>query len=188
MSSRREAILRTAVRLFSENGYHATGIDRLIKESGVAKMTLYKHFASKEDLILAALRRWDEESRRWLTGEVESRAGSPRDRLLVLFDVLDDWFDQQDFKGCLFINATAEFSDPEDPIHAAAAEHKRLFRRYLKSLVAAAGVQHVDALTDQLVLLMEGAIVSAQVHQVAGAGRQARAAAAALLGAADRAA
>ena len=130
MTSRKEAILETAVRLFRENGYHATGIDRIIAESGVAKMTLYNHFKSKNELILAALRRWDEQSRHWLITEIEKAAATPRARLRALFDVLDDWFESNDFKGCMFINAAAEFSDHDDPIHFAAAEHKRLFQRY----------------------------------------------------------
>ncbi|MFK8014708.1 MAG: TetR/AcrR family transcriptional regulator [Gammaproteobacteria bacterium] len=181
MSSRREAILSTAVRLFSANGYHATGIDRVIKESGVAKMTLYNHFGSKEELILAALRRWDEDSRRWLMNEINARGTTPRERLLVLFDVLDEWFDQQNFKGCMFINATAEYSDPDDPIHAAAAEHKRLFRRFLRDQVAQLGVENIDQVTDQMALLMEGAIVTTQVHQQRGAGQRAKSVATALL-------
>lgn len=188
MSARREAILKTAVQLFSANGYHATGIDRIIKESGVAKMTLYKYFASKDELILASLRRWDEESRRWLVEQMHARGQTPYARLLALFDVLDDWFDQQAFRGCMFINATAEFSDPDDPIHAAAAEHKRLFRRHLREQVRASGVATVEQVTDQLVLLMEGAIVTTLVHQKSGAGQRAKSAARALLTAAKAAA
>lgn len=163
MTSRREQLLETAVELFGQHGYHATGIDRIIAESGVAKMTLYKHFKSKDELILAALRRWDEQSRHWLISEVESRANEPGERLLALFDVLDEWFEQKYFNGCMFINATAEYADQDDPIHAAAAEHKRLFRRYLREQAVAAGFVNADELTDQIVLLMEGAIVTAHV-------------------------
>ena len=90
---RKEHLIQTAVELFRRRGYHATGIDRIIAEAGVAKMTLYKHFRSKDDLIVAALRRWDEDSRRWLIRAIEERADEPYERLLALFDVLDEWFD-----------------------------------------------------------------------------------------------
>ena len=183
MISRREQLLETAVQLFGQNGYHATGIDRIIAESGVAKMTLYKHFKSKEELILAALRRWDEQSRRWLTSEMESRADGPNERLLVLFDVLDEWFQEKYFKGCMFINASAEYADQEDPIHAVAAEHKRLFRRYLHEQVVAAGYPDPDTLTEQIALLMEGAIVTAHISGKE-AGRRAKDAARILMNAA----
>ena len=76
-SLRRDHLVATALALFSKHGYHATGIDRILAESGVAKMTLYKHFRSKDELILAALRRRDEEFRRWLQAEIESRAATP---------------------------------------------------------------------------------------------------------------
>ena len=181
VTSRRELILETAVRLFRERGYHATGIDKIIAESGVAKMTLYRYFKSKDELILAALRRWDEQSRHWLVTEIAARSKSVEERPLVLFDVLDDWFDSNDFKGCMFINAAAEYSDHDDPIHTAAAEHKRLFRRYLREQVVAGGYENADELTDQIVFLMEGAIVTAQVSRQRGAGAQARKAAETLL-------
>lgn len=181
MTSRRELILETAVRLFREHGYHATGIDKIIAESGVAKMTLYRYFKSKDELILAALRRWDEQSRHWLMTEIAARSKSVEERPLVLFDVLDDWFDSNDFKGCMFINAAAEYSEHDDPIHTTAAEHKRLFRRYLREQVVAGGYENADELTDQLVFLMEGAIVTAQVSRQRGAGARARKAAETLL-------
>lgn len=167
---RKEHLIQTAVELFRRRGYHATGIDRIIAEAGVAKMTLYKHFRSKDDLIVAALRRWDEDSRRWLIRAIEERADEPYERLLALFDVLDEWFDTPEYGGCMFINAAAEYPDPTDPIHRAAAEHKRLFREYLQEQVAACGFEDPDVVTGQLLLLMEGAIVTAQVSRQVGPG------------------
>lgn len=163
MSRLRDQLVNTAVKLFSRHGYHATGIDKIIAEAGVSKMTLYNHFKSKDELILAALRRWDEESRHWLMREIERRATEPRERLLALFDVLDDWFSDKGFSGCMFINATAEYAQLDDPIHMAAAEHKRLFRAYLIKQAEMAGVKDPKSLADQIALLMEGTIVTAQV-------------------------
>lgn len=176
-SGARDRLVNTAVKLFSRHGYHAMGIDRIIAEAGVSKMTLYNHFRSKDELILAALRRWDEESRNWLMRETERRAKTPRERLLAIFDVLDEWFASNEFCGCMFINATAEFAQQDDPIHVTAVEHKRLFRAYIRKQAEAAGVSEPEELADRIVLLMEGAIVTAQVTGRSDTGAQARKAA-----------
>jgi AcrR family transcriptional regulator len=171
----------TAIRLFREHGYHATGIDKIIAEAGVSKMTLYKHFRSKDELILTALQVWDEESRAWLANAIEQRAQSPRERLLALFDVLDEWFANSDFTGCMFINAIAEFARQQDPIHLAAAQHKRLFRDYIRQLARAAGAQDPDVLGDHISLLMEGCIVTAHAMGKSNIGAKARVAAEVLI-------
>lgn len=176
-TNRRDELINTAVKLFGRQGYHATGIDQIIAESGVAKMTLYNHFKSKDELILAALRRWDEESRHWLMRAIERRARNPRERLFVLFDVLGEWFESEDYSGCMFINATAEFAQHDDPIHVAAAEHKRLFRAYLHQQASTAGAKDPSALVEQIALLMEGAIVTTQITRKGNAAAQARSAA-----------
>ncbi len=178
-SSRRDHLVDTALRLFSEGGYRATGIDKILAESGVAKMTLYKHFKSKDELILAALRRRDETFRNWFMREVERRARSPRARLLATFDVIGDWIAKPEFQGCMFINACSEFGGKDDPIHAAAAEHKRLIFGYLRELAAAAGAS--EDLAREVMLLLEGAIVVAQVSREPQAARSARKAAEVLL-------
>lgn len=173
--------MTTAVSLFSKHGFHATGIDRILAQSGVSKKTLYNHFKSKDELILTVLRRWDEQSRLWLMRAMEQRAREPDQQLLALFDILDEWFVSQDFYGCLFINATAEYSNPDHPIHAMAAEHKRLFRVYLRTLAVQAGAEKPDDLVTQFGLLMEGAIVTAQFTNNPDAGAQARQAASVIL-------
>jgi AcrR family transcriptional regulator len=180
-SIRRDHLVDTALNLFSRNGFHATGIDRILSESGVAKMTLYKHFKSKDELILAALRRRDELHRNWFMREVEKLASTPRERLVALFTALETWFQSNEFSGCCFINATAEYGDKDDPIHAAAAEHKRLVRAYVRELAENAQVKEPDVLTDHLMLLMEGAIVSAHMTGEATPAQQARAAAEVLI-------
>jgi AcrR family transcriptional regulator len=102
--SGRERVLATAYQLFSRHGTRAVGVDRIIAESGVAKMTLYRNFASKDELILAFLERREERwTRAWLQDTVERRAATPAQRLLTIFDVFGEWFARDDFEGCSFI-------------------------------------------------------------------------------------
>ena len=162
-STKRDHLINTALELFSREGFHATGIDKILSKSGVAKMTLYNHFKSKDELILAVLRRRDETFRNWFMRTVEASAESPRDRLLAIFDVLEQWIRQENFCGCTFINATAEFGERGDFIRGSCAEHKRLVLDYLEKLAAAAGASDPAELAFALNLLAEGAIVSAQV-------------------------
>ena len=172
--SRRDHLVETALALFMRDGFHATGIDRILGHAGVAKMTLYNHFKSKDELILAALRLRDERFLAWFTAAVEGRAENPRGRLLALFGAIDEWINEPDFTGCAFINAAAEYGRPDDPIHVAAAAHKRLVRDYVRGIAAAAGARDADVLADALHLLMEGAIVSAHVGGRKGAAKLAR--------------
>lgn len=164
-STKREQLVDTAIELFYRRGFNATGIDKILAEAGVAKMTLYNHFKSKDELILAALRRRDERLRDWLMRFVEEHAESARDRLLAVFDAHREWFEQDDFRGCMFINAAAEFSSIADPIHGIAAEHKRLISGYLRGLANEAGAADSERLAAQLMLLLDGAIVGAQISK-----------------------
>lgn len=180
-SSARDTLLETALRLFHKDGFHATGIDRILADSKVAKATLYKYFRSKDDLMLAALRLRDARFREHLETEVAARAIGPRDALLKLFEVLGDWFASPDFRGCLFINASAEFGDPTDALHKAAAEHKAKVLDWVHRLCAKAGAPDAFGLARQLCLLKEGAIVTAQVSNDPRAAHTARALAEQLL-------
>lgn len=169
MTSRRDHLVDTALRLFYTQGFHATGIDKILAEAGVAKMTLYKHFQSKDDLILAALERRDALFRDWLTGEIERASDNPRDRLLAMYDALEDWFrgrafEGLGFSGCAFINASGEFAEPDHPAHRTSADHKRRIVDYLTGVCAQAGARNPADLAEQLALLKEGAIVTAQVR------------------------
>lgn len=169
-STKREHLIETAMALFYTDGFNATGIDRIIAEAGVARMTLYKHFKSKNELILAVLRRRDEEFRVWFENAVEGRARRPRDKLLIMFDVLQEWFDGKAFpgmvfSGCAFINACAEFSDPDNPAHQIAAEHKGHLLKYVSRITRQARAVEPAELARQLMLIMEGAIVTMQVSR-----------------------
>ena len=166
MSSKREQLIETAIELFAKNGFHATGIDTILAHAGVAKKTLYSHFHTKEELILAALRQHDGQFRNYLMKNVDALADAPADKLLAIFDVVKDWFSQNNFYGCMFINAIGEYSEQETAIREVCKEYKRLIRNYIKDLAEQAGVKDATALSNELSILLEGSIVTAQVSGV----------------------
>jgi AcrR family transcriptional regulator len=158
----RERILDTAYELFSRNGIRAVGVDRVIAESGVAKMTLYRHFRSKDDLVVEFLRLREERwTRLWLQEEVELRASDPAGRLLAIFDVFDPWFRRADFEGCSFINVLLEITDASSPVRQATVHHLATIRSFLQDLARAAGVADPDDFARRWHILMKGSIVAA---------------------------
>jgi len=181
MAAPRERLIDTALEMFNRQGYHATGIDGLLAEAGCAKMTLYNQFGSKEGLIRAALEARDARWRTWLRNRVEARAGTPRERLLAVFDVLDEWFRRPDFRGCLFAKAAAEYPGLADPIHRTAAQHQRELLGYLRGLAADAGATRPARLARALMLLLQGAVTVTQVNGPVGAAETAHRAAAVLI-------
>jgi AcrR family transcriptional regulator len=139
-------------------------IDRIIAEVGVTKTPFYNHFESKDDLIIEAIRRHDDwELALWTKLLSEHADDDPRQMILSLFDTLDGWFNLPDFQGCPFINAAAEFPSPSDPIHQAAARHKRAVEQLLGDAAAKAGAQRPRILARKLMVLFEGAITVRQV-------------------------
>jgi AcrR family transcriptional regulator len=161
-ASARERIDRTAYELFSRHGIRAVGVDTISARSGVAKMTLYKHYPSKEELALAFLRRREELwTRSWLQQEVQRRARPPAERLLAVFDVFDKWFRRSDFEGCSFVKVLLEHGDPGHPVRKAAGAHIETVREFLRGLAADAGVHDADAFARQLQMVMMGSIVAA---------------------------
>lgn len=161
--SKREQIVSSALSLFYRHGFNATGIDRIIKEAAVSKKTLYNHFKSKDDLILAVLSKRDEIFRNKIMAENERLDRTAKERLLSIFDDHHQWFNEEDFSGCMFINAAAEFSSHQDPGHILCAEHKRLVRNYISDTAKEAGAKNFNALANKLNILLEGAIVEAHV-------------------------
>ena len=161
--SKREQIVAEALKLFYREGFNATGVDKICTQAGVSKKTLYNHFKSKDELVLATLRQRDAAFRNKFMRDTERLGSTPREQLLTLFDVLDAWFNERDFSGCMFINASAEFASQDDPNHIVSAEHKRLVRDYIRELAERAGAPDPVALSIQLNLLVEGAIVEAHV-------------------------
>lgn len=182
----RDHLLETSLRLFNEHGYHATGIDLIIAESGVAKTTLYRHFETKEDLILKALERRDEEDRRKMREFVEKRATDPLERILSTFDFLELWFKDKDFRGCGFMAAAGEHKDIADPVFRAAEMHKRLALAYFEELAHAVRFRDPRLVADEINLLHEGATAVAQMVRSAEPAGQAKRMATALLSTMDR--
>jgi len=161
-ASGRDRILEAAYELFSAYGIRAVGIDTVIAEAGVAKMTLYRNFASKDELALAFLELREERwTRGWLQREVLARASNPADRLLAIFDVFGEWFARDDFEGCSFVNALLEFDDPEHPVRKASVRHLANIRRFLCDQADAAGIEDPDDFARQWHILMKGSIVAA---------------------------
>lgn len=182
-SSKREQLIITAQNLFAREGYHATGIDRILAESGVAKMTLYKHFRSKDELILAVL---EQRGQATLDDLHQLRAAlPPREALLGSFDGLHAWIHRSDFCGCSFINAAAEFHAHDHPIHRQAAAFKAAFAEHFRELLQALEVPQAQALAAQLQFLLEGALSMAHVQGPGDQALQAKAAAQVLLEAAS---
>lgn len=173
--------MQAASILFYQEGTQNVGIDRIIAESGVAKMSLYNHFKSKDALIAAWLQQRDANWREWFQETVEKQATAPVDRLLAMFDVLAEWFSDPDFRGCAFINSSVELVDPEHPGYQVAIAHQQATYDYILQLVKAAEIDNPDAVAEQLLLLMEGAIVVAMMRRSPAAAAQAKIAAATLI-------
>ena len=175
--SLRDRLIGTALSLFSRYGFHATGIDTILAETGVAKMTLYKHFASKDALILAALERQGAEFRGWLTERVNVSGRAPRDRLLAAFTAVSEWCANPQYTGCIFVNAAAEFHRADDPIHLAASRQKRWIQDFLCASATESGARNPESLASQLCVLMDGAFTLTHVSGSTEPVRQAAAAA-----------
>ncbi|MCC6498340.1 MAG: TetR/AcrR family transcriptional regulator [Propionibacteriaceae bacterium] len=162
MKKPRERILDAADDLFYARGIHAVGIDEIVSRSGTAKTTLYAHFPSKDDLIASYLQRRSEKWRQYLTGELARRGGTAVDRIDAVFEVLAEGCAAPGFRGCPFINATAEYPDPMHPARVVADAHRQWVRDLLAGLAAEAGVVDSYGLAGRLTLLYDAAMVGAQ--------------------------
>ncbi|ACP22033.1 putative transcriptional regulator, TetR family (plasmid) [Sinorhizobium fredii NGR234] len=170
----RDHLLDIALRLFNQHGYHATGIDLIIAEARVAKTTLYRHFETKEDLILAALERRDEEDRSAMRAFVEQHASDSVERLLTTFDFLEASVRDKQFRGCMFVSAAGEHKDTVNPVFRAAVMHKRLVIAYFEELAHAAQFAEPKRIATEINLLHEGAMAVAQMTRMAEPARQAK--------------
>ena len=171
----RERLLDTAYELFSSRGIRAVGIEDVIEHAGVAKATLYRHFPSKDDLVLAFLEAREE---RWTLGWVEAearrRGGTPEEQLLAIFDLFDEWFHREDFEGCSFINVMLEVVEPDSPVRQASVRHLEAIRGFVSGLAEEAGIQDPDGFARQWHILMKGSIVAAGEGDQAAARRAKR--------------
>lgn len=182
ITNTRDRIIAAALELFYASGFHAVGLDQVLREVGVTKTTFYNHFESKDELILAAIAMRDRWEARSFGQAVEAFTdGSPRGTILAFFDVLDRWFADEDYAGCLFITACAEFPAHGHPAHRAAAEHYRTATGALQQLCVEAGADDAGELAKRLELLIEGAVVMRMINGDDTTARSARAVAAQLL-------
>jgi len=161
-SDTREKILATAEQLIYQNGIHAMGMDLLVKSSGVARKSIYRHFANKEDVASAALNERDERWMQWFRTESD-KGETPQERILNMFTVLKSWFESEGFRGCAFINIAGEVGDPDDPVRQIAKMHKQKLLDYALELCGQLNTERSDALARQLLVLVEGAITTTYV-------------------------
>src|ERR1700758_2638655 len=161
--SARGRLLSAATHLFCKNGINATGIDAIINEAGTAKTTLYKLFGSKNNLVHAVLETEGKQWREWFIGAIEAGGGSPQEKLTRIFPALKDWFRQERFYGCPFINAVGEHDKDQKQLRAIAMRHKKVVLGYIEKLAGEMGAAEPAMLAHQLGLLMDGAIVAGMV-------------------------
>jgi AcrR family transcriptional regulator len=170
-------ILVTAYELFSHRGIRDVGVDELIRESGVAKATFYRHFASKDELALAFLKRRDE---LWMMGSIvpaaKRRADVPEEQLLAIFDVYDEWFQHDDFEACSFVKVLLEMG-ADHPLGKASIEYLGKIRQQVMILAREAGLRDPEAFSRSWHILMKGSIVSAAEGDLLAAKRARRMAA-----------
>ena len=177
----RDRILDVASQLFYQNGIRAVGIDTIIAQSNVAKMTFYKHFKSKDLLVLEFLKRRDELWRDWFQSTVSRLAPTIENRPLAIFDALEERFSRKDFRGCAFINTMVEMADGDHIAHQAAAEHKQKVQRIIHTWLSDAGIKKSGDLAKAFLLLIDGAIVTAVRERKPGSAKAAKKIAALLL-------
>jgi AcrR family transcriptional regulator len=160
-SSARQRILDASYELFSHRGIRAVGVNEVIERAGVATATLYRHFPSKDDLVLAFL---DLREQRWTKDLVEAgairRGSNPEERLLAIFDVLDEWFQREDFEAGSFIRVLLELG-PEHPAGDASVRHLEQIRVIVRHLAEEAGLRDIDSFAASWHILMQGSIVVA---------------------------
>jgi AcrR family transcriptional regulator len=168
----RERLVSAAYELFLRHGLRAVGVDRIVDEAGVAKATLYRHFPSKDDLVVAALARREELwTRGWLEREVEQLGAPPGACLIAIFDLFDRWFQREDFEGCMFHAALLESRDREDRVGKEALKKLANVRSFVARLAGEAGVGDPHAFALEWQILMHGAIVSATIGDLEAAKR-----------------
>ena len=180
-SPKRDHLVETAFQLFYREGFRAVGIDTLLAEAGVAKMTLYNHFTSKEELIVAVLEDRSARLQQALDKSLAEAGNNPSRQLAAVFEGLKHFFDSDEFKGCAFIRALSEYPDPQHPIHQTAWSHKRAVNSRFLAIAKNAGAKNPSAIADAISLLVDGAIVAAHATGSSQSANQARTAAMNLL-------
>jgi AcrR family transcriptional regulator len=177
MSVLKDKILEVSTDLFQTRGINSTGVDTIVAVAGTTKMTLYKYFRTKEDLILEVLKKSQSDFQSWLDEKLDSNSKKPADKIQQLFDYIEEWVTSPGFMGMGFIKASAEFPNEENPIHKLSSQQSREFRLYIGRLAAEANIKDADGLALQLSLLFEGAVQAEQMKRGSGAIKYAKKAA-----------
>jgi AcrR family transcriptional regulator len=180
MQTARDRLVDTARRLFLARGVPSVGINEVIATAGVARMTLYNHFRSKDDLVAASFEAESARRHAALQAALDA-AGSPAEKALALFDVAERLAEAEGFRGCAFVNLAVETAAPDSRLHELALRHKRQIRDGLRDLLCAEGRSDADRLAQQILVLWDGAIVGAYLHRSAAPIAAAREAVATLL-------
>lgn len=162
MSEKRQHIVETAFRLFSENGFHATGIDQIIAESKTSKKTLYAHFNSKNALIAAVLEFYGHSFFSDLEAKVKSMNADPCKKLMKIFEIAQKWYRSKKFNGCLAISAMNEFGNKDKEIVRACLSFKTAERDVLLSIARDMNLPDAERVADYLMILLEG--IGATAH------------------------
>jgi AcrR family transcriptional regulator len=158
----KDRLFEVASRLFYQQGYRAVGVDTLAEESGIGKMTLYRHYPSKDDLIVAFLQNSDEEFWGYFE-QITREASSARGRLVAFFEALQAYATAPACFGCPFLNVAAEYPDVDNPGHRVALSHKQVVRGRFLQLAKEAGARRPEAMADGMFLLMDGAYMAARM-------------------------
>jgi AcrR family transcriptional regulator len=156
----RERILDAATELFYANGLRAVSADRIVAQVGITKVTFYRHFPTKEDLIVAYLERRAEWERAAVESARSAAPGKPAEALRMIVDGIGQESCSPGFRGCPFINAAAEYADPDHPIRLVVDAHRRWFKGAIEEFLVELGVSDSSRVADQLVILRDGAMIS----------------------------
>jgi AcrR family transcriptional regulator len=172
VSAARQRILDTAYDLFSHRGTRVVGVDELMQRAGVAKATFYRHFPSKDDLVLAFLQQREQAwVTDWVIAEVQERGATAEEQLLAIFDLFGEWFAKDDFEGCSFINVLLEYDDRDHPARQECEAALARLRVVLTSLAESAGLRDPGEFALSWHILMKGSIVQAAEGDVEAAKR-----------------
>lgn len=174
-AQKREHLIDVATEMFNRMGYHAVGVDQIIAEAGIAKTTLYRHFKSKDELIVEVLRRIDATSRDNMRKAIDTLASDPKQKLLASFDFLEEWFKNNAFYGCPFMSAAGEYNKRTNPVFQEVMLHKRLVIAYFEELTRAADLNEPTRVAEEINLLFEGATAVAQINGDPATARKAKA-------------
>jgi AcrR family transcriptional regulator len=176
-----ERVLEIASELFYGEGINTVGVDRIAAEADASKATLYAHFGNKDGLVAAYLDRRSALSRQQFKEHLQSQVDA-REKLLKIFESLVDWYSQEDFRGCHFIHAGSELTDPEHPAVAVTKRHRKWVKTRFEELSDALGAPEPHLLAAQLLMLYDGATIAADLDRYQEAARAARQAAERLIG------